>query len=169
MRPCDIDRTGPVWAYRPQSHKTAHRGHDRVIYIGPKGQAVLAAFLGIRPDEYVFSPRRMTQERHAALRLARRSKVPPSQLSRKKQAAVRRPGWRYNPRSFCHAVSKACAKAGVPHWHPNQLRHSAATNLRREFGVEVARVVLGHTSAFTTQIYAEADREKAVTAMAAVG
>ncbi len=25
MRPCDIDRTGPVWMYRPAKHKTAQR------------------------------------------------------------------------------------------------------------------------------------------------
>jgi hypothetical protein len=26
MRPCDIDRSGPVWFYRPSKHKTASRG-----------------------------------------------------------------------------------------------------------------------------------------------
>jgi integrase len=31
VRPCDIDRTGDVWVYRPHSHKTMHHGRDRVI------------------------------------------------------------------------------------------------------------------------------------------
>lgn len=31
MRTCDLDVTGPIWAYRPGSHKTEHHGRDRVI------------------------------------------------------------------------------------------------------------------------------------------
>ena len=30
----------------------------------------------------------------------------------------------------------------LPHWHANQLRHSKATEVRREFGLEAAQVVL---------------------------
>lgn len=48
MRPMDIDRSGGghegVWLYRPESHKTEHHGHSRVILIGPKAQAVLTQF-----------------------------------------------------------------------------------------------------------------------------
>lgn len=36
MRPCDIDRSGSIWVYRPVDHKTAYHGHERVIYIGPR-------------------------------------------------------------------------------------------------------------------------------------
>ena len=42
-------------------------------------------------------------------------------------------------------------------WHPYQLRHSAATRIRREHGIEAARVLLGHSSATMTEVYAEAD------------
>lgn len=42
-------------------------------------------------------------------------------------------------------------------WSPNQLRHTAATKIRDEYGLEAAQVVLGHSSADTTQIYAERD------------
>jgi integrase len=59
--------------------------------------------------------------------------------------------------------------AGVPQWHPHQLRHTAATDLRKQFDVETARIVLGHRTAFTTEIYAEADRAKALAAVATVG
>ena len=31
----------------------------------------------------------------------------------------------------------------IPGWHPNQLRHNAATVLRKEHGIELARIVLG--------------------------
>ncbi len=54
-------------------------------------------------------------------------------------------------------------------WHPHQLRHNAATELRREFGVETARVILGHRSATVTEVYAELDRVKAVEAALQAG
>jgi integrase len=54
-------------------------------------------------------------------------------------------------------------------WHPHQLRHNAATNLRKEFGVELARIILGHATAFTTEIYAEADRAQAMEVIGRVG
>jgi integrase len=54
-------------------------------------------------------------------------------------------------------------------WHPHQLRHNAATNLRKEFGVELARIILGHKCAFTTEIYAEADRQQAMEVILRIG
>jgi integrase len=57
----------------------------------------------------------------------------------------------------------------VHHWSPNQLRHSAATYLRKQFGIEAARVILGHSSAAVTEIYAELDFAKAADIMARVG
>jgi integrase len=43
-------------------------------------------------------------------------------------------------------------------WNPHQLRHSAATRIRREFGLDAAQVVLGHRTLAVTQVYAEQDR-----------
>jgi integrase len=40
-------------------------------------------------------------------------------------------------------------------WSPNQLRHTAATEIRREFGIEAAQNTLGHASVDVTEIYAE--------------
>ncbi|MCA9253473.1 MAG: site-specific integrase [Phycisphaerales bacterium] len=54
-------------------------------------------------------------------------------------------------------------------WHPHQLRHNAATELRREFGIEVARIILGHRSPAITEVYAELDGAKAIEAMLRVG
>lgn len=54
-------------------------------------------------------------------------------------------------------------------WSPNQLRHNAATHLRKQFGIEAARVVLGHSSAAVTEVYAEMDLAKAADIMAKVG
>ena len=45
----------------------------------------------------------------------------------------------------------------LPKWSPNRLRHTAATEIRRTFGLEAAQVALGHSQADVTQIYAEKD------------
>lgn len=47
-------------------------------------------------------------------------------------------------------------------FHPNQLRHSFATKVRRDFGLDGAQVALGHAKADVTQVYAERDLQLAV-------
>jgi integrase len=54
-------------------------------------------------------------------------------------------------------------------WHPHQLRHSAATRLRKQYGLEAARVVLGQKSDGVAEIYAEVDLSKAEKIMGEVG
>jgi hypothetical protein len=41
--------------------------------------------------------------------------------------------------------------------------------LRREFGLEIAKAVLGHSSVVPTQIYAEQDQAAAADAMLKIG
>jgi len=55
------------------------------------------------------------------------------------------------------------------HWHPHQLRHNAATRLRKHYGLEAAQVILGHSTMDTTEMYAEQDAETAMKIMAEVG
>ena len=50
---------------------------------------------------------------------------------------------------------RTLAKAGVPAWHANQLRHAFGTHIRAAFGIEGAQHGLGHTRASTSEIYAE--------------
>jgi integrase len=57
----------------------------------------------------------------------------------------------------------------VAPWTPLQLRHTAATALRARYGLEAARVVLGHARAETTQIYAERDQARAREIMTELG
>ncbi|HVK18250.1 MAG TPA: tyrosine-type recombinase/integrase [Fimbriiglobus sp.] len=171
MRPADIDTSGTVWVYRPTRFKGQHRegAARREVLLGPQAQAVLVPFLRRPADAYLFSPAEAAVERFARLRAARRSKVPPSQVCRKKARPKRKPGGRYTPNSYRHSIVTACRKAGVPRWHPHQLRHLAATVIRRGHGVEVARVLLGHASGFTTEIYAEQDRLKAAEVIRQIG
>jgi integrase len=48
MRACDIDTSGPLWIYTPQSHKTEHHGRNRQIFLGPQAQEIVARFW--KPD-----------------------------------------------------------------------------------------------------------------------
>jgi site-specific recombinase XerC len=99
--------------------------------------------------------------------------VQPSQQHRRKARPVRQPRTAYNKDSYNRAITRGIVKANaqrvkeaqqagveavaVPHWSLNQLRHSKATEVRRQFGLEAAQVVLGHAKADVTQIYAERD------------
>jgi site-specific recombinase XerC len=50
-------------------------------------------------------------------------------------------------------------------WHPNQLRHTVATEVRARFGLVAAQAVLGHAKADVTQVYAERDLTRAAEVM----
>ncbi len=170
MRGIDLNTTGPVWTYSPFKHKNRHRGMDRFIYLGPQAQEVLRPFLRTNVEEYLFSPKAHVEERRAERAALRKSKRQPSQLARKRKVKPRRsPGERYTRHSYRQAVVRACKAAGVPEWSPLQLRHTAATWLRAKYGVEAAKVVLGHTRVETTQIYAERDLNKAQEIMREIG
>ena len=179
MRTIDIDRSGRVWIYTPETHKTEHHGRERRIYLGPTAQEILRPWLRTELTAYLFSPREAMQHRLAERRRNRKSKVQPSQQNRSKAKPKRKPGERYDTRSLYHAVAYGIRKAQdaaektgerpIADWHPNQLRHNAATRLRREFGLDVARAVLGHCSPVVTEVYAELDGAKAAEAMERVG
>lgn len=53
-------------------------------------------------------------------------------------------------------------------WHPNQLRHTRATELRPH-GLDVTKTILGHAKVETTQIYAEKDLAAAMELVAKIG
>lgn len=187
MRGLDLDTAGAIWLYRPEYHKTQHRGHDRVIELGPRAQAVLKPFLKPDLDAYLFSPHDATAERRQAMQAKR--KTPISRGNRAgtncKSKPKRVAGDRYSVDSYRRAIQRACDVADqeakerkglppdseriVPRWHPHQLRHSAGTRFRRQFGIETARILLGHRSAVVTELYAEVDRSKVQKAVLKIG
>ena len=170
MRGVDVDRTGDVWTYRPAAHKTQDHGHERVILLGPQAQAVLRPWLGEDPAAFLFSPAAAVAARNAERRRSRKSPMTPSQAGRKtKRTPKRPPRSRYDKNAYGQAIARACKKAGVPHWHPNRLRHNVATRIRQRYGIEAARQVLGHRSSAMTEVYAEADLNKVVEIMAEIG
>ncbi len=187
MRGCDLDMTGKLWLYRPASHKTEHHGHERVVEIGPKAQAVIRPFLKPDLEAPLFSPADAEAERRAKMHAKR--KIPLKYGNRpgtnRKRKPMRTPKDRYIPTSYCRAIARACGQADfaakeqkrlppdseriIPRWHPHQLRHNFATAVRKQFGIEIARILLGHRSAAITEIYAEVDRTKAREIMAKIG
>lgn len=70
----------------------------------------------------------------------------------------------YTVGGYRQAIHRGCDSAQVDRWSPNQLRHSAATRIRKEAGLDAARVLLGHSDATTTEIYAERDADQAIQA-----
>jgi len=170
LRMKDVDTSRPVWLHAPLHHKTAHVGRRRVVTIGPRAQAVLRPFLtGVGREEAVFSPRRMWEEKRRRMREARTSRVPPSQRARRKSKPNRVPAEVYNSHAYLNAVRRGCEKAGVPYWHPNQLRRSMATKTRKLFRLEATQVLLGHSRADVTQVYAERDESLALWLAAEIG
>jgi integrase len=170
MRAIDLNMSGPIWTYTPKRHKNRHRGHERVIFLGPKAQEIIKSFLTTDLNAYLFSPRRYMEQMHAQRAALRKSKRTPSEQRRtRKRKPKIKLGERYNRRSYRIAVDRACKKANVPSWSPLQLRHTAATMIRSKYGIEAAKVVLAHQCIETSQIYAERDLGKAAQIIAEIG
>jgi integrase len=192
MRGCDLDTTGKLWVYRPSCHKTEHHGKERTVYLGPMAQDIVKKHLKADLSAYLFSPRHAMAERYAVRNTHRRTPCP-------KPRTQRRLSNHYTTTSYARAITYACDKAFSPpvelattpldqtarqvadhlaklcqwrrdhHWHPNQLRHNAATSLRKQYGLDAARAILGHSSPVVTEVYAELDQAKAMQIMAEVG
>ena len=201
IRPGDVDTTGEVWTYRPQTHKNEHRGRERIIHIGPKGQDVLRTYL-LRPaDGYCFSPAESEHDRREQVHEQRKTPLIYGNRpgTNRKRNPKRSAGMRYDVNGYRKAIERACevafgmpnelrkaAKDGTPDqrherlrlarewrkancWAPNQLRHTAATEIRKQYGLEAAQLTLGHSFADVTQLYAERDSAKAAAIMRQVG
>ena len=197
LRPCDLDRSGDTWIYTPESHKTQHQGRSRTVFIGPKAQAVLMPYLARDAKAYCFRPVDSETQRLAALHEVRVTPLSCGNRpgTNRKLKPRKAPGERYTTDSYRRAIARACDKAflhptlnGIRRcdltsdqvadlkkwqsqhrWAPNQLRHTAATEIRRKFGLEAAQVILGHSQANVTQIYAERDIAKGIQVAGAIG
>jgi integrase len=160
MRTCDIKDEDPIippqlqgrcWVYRPPRHKTEHHGINRLILLGPQAQAIIEPWL--RPTErerYLFSPyeskshlirKRMTKHGRRVGKSPQRNTLPTDRA--------------YSPSCLWDAITDACEKLGIPHWHPHQLRHLAATRLAKAYGIEITQILLGHADIKTTLKYVD--------------
>lgn len=171
MRACDIDMSGDVWIYEPEDHKNRWRGHRRLIALGPKAQILIKPYLQLNTQAYLFSPALAEAERNAQRRVQRKTPMTPSQRKRQRKANPKRPKHdRYDVHSYRRAIKYGVAQANkrrtaddqIPDWCPLQLRHSRATEIRKEYGLEAAQASLGHARADVTQVYAERNLAAAV-------
>jgi integrase len=167
IRPCEVDASGEVWLYQPRGHKMEHFDRRKVIMLGPQAQAVLRPWLDRDAGSYCFVPaetsawhyRRLRREASAEVQVeADETRVPKL-----------RPGLKYTRHSYRVAVQRACKRAEIPAWSPRQLRHTRATMIRKAYGLEAAKAVLGHADTKITEIYAERDLELAMRIMREIG
>lgn len=181
LRMADITTSGTVWTFTPARHKTMYRGHSRVVYLGPQAQEILRPWLRTDLAAYLFSPAEAEAHRRHQQHLAR--KTPLSCGNRpgtnKKSKVRKTAGDAYTTSSYLHAVKygiKRCNQerakqelSEIPSWHPHQLRHNAATYFRKQHGLKIARVLLGHKHATMTELYAEADTARAMEVVGKIG
>lgn len=156
MRPCDIDTSGDIWIYRPEDHKTKNYGHSKEIYIGPRGQDILLPFLARERDIYCFTPADSEKQRE------RKNHFPKKLRPRYDKNSYRR--------AMLYAIA-AARRAGVniPDFHPHQIRHTVATQVTKEYGIEAAKVLLGHRNLKVTEGYAEPEKASAIKAASELG
>lgn len=148
MRAGELDRTGPVWLYRPASWKTEHHeGQAPLVYwVGPKAQAVLLPLLEAcaGPESYVFSTRSVYGN------------------------GPHRRGC-YSTATYRTGIKRVLQKHGLPHWYPYRLRHTRLTEIGDRYGVEAAQTVAMHQELSTTRLYAEKNLARSREIMGEIG
>jgi integrase len=164
-----IDRSTDPWIYRPTKHKGASQGRIRAIPLGPRAQELLAPWLRADRDAALFNPResrerldasrpnlgQSTEEQRAEWRQRRRKE-------RRRKGHIRREHEMYSTRTYGNSVANGCIRAGIPPFRCHRIRHTYATKVRHQFGLEAAQVLLGHTKADVTELYAEKNLTLAV-------
>lgn len=159
---------GEIWIYTIRSDKTDYRRPEwakKRVPLGPKAQAILTPYLIEKegePDAFLFSPEAAAQERALELRRARKTPATKQTRDRDARQKVRRYAPCYDAGTYGRAIARATKALGLPRWSPNQLRHLYATEIRAKFGLEASQLMLGHSNANVTQIYAERDFNKAI-------
>ncbi|MEM9753457.1 MAG: site-specific integrase [Planctomycetota bacterium] len=172
LRPIDIDTNGAILTAELARHKMKNRGKTRMLALSPRSQRVLKPFLIRDVSEPLFSPAEGIAD-HLAVKHARR-KTPLRHGNRPGTNRCvdpkKRPGRTYSTGTVRHSIARACESSLVPVWTPHQLRHLAATEIRCQYGLEAAALVLGHASAtLTDRVYAERDAAKVVDVMRKLG
>lgn len=164
MRPCDIDRSGPEWIYRPSTHKCMNKGKTRAIPILGDAKEALIDYMNREPLSFCFSPKECVAWLNAQKRARRKSKVQPSQQNRRNEGTKRLPGERYDKDSYRKAIQRAALEAGVPCWHPYQIRHLNGTIVREALGIESVEALLGHSTSQMAKHYAKIQESQAIKA-----
>lgn len=167
LRAIDLETKDKVWRVEMKEHKTRHKGKRRVLLFGPRAQRVLHEFIKSRPtNEPLFSPRESFRELQGRdAEVGRRANQRPSPTQ-----SDRTIGDIFDHNSYRRQITRACEALGVTPWTPYRLRHNAATRIRRLYGLEMAQLALGHSSARVTDaVYAERSEKQIRTMFEAAG
>ena len=74
LRPIDLKVREKIWTAEPEAHKTAHREHQRILYFGPKAQAILQPFILNRAvNAFLFSPQEAEKTRRSQMHADRKT------------------------------------------------------------------------------------------------
>ena len=164
MRPYDITRDDPeCWLYIPGrdasrvgDHKMAHHRRLRAIPLAAKAQAIIGPRMRhADPMKPIFKPAdaiREARDRRFALRETPMNQGNRAGTNRQMHPMIK-PREGYDSNSLAHAVGRSCKRAGVERFTPYDLRRTAATRVRAMLSKEDARLLLGHVSTDTTEIY----------------
>lgn len=177
MQLCAIDTSSDVWIYSPNGHKGRWRGHRRTIPLGPQAQKEIEPFMNRAETAFLFSPAEAEAYRHKCRAIQRNRKTPvyPCELrarekrkQKSRSRSARRPkGDCYTPASYRRAIAYGVTRSNrerqkadpaameIFTWSPYQLRHTFATDMRRNYGVEAAQLGLGHARTNIVDVYAE--------------
>lgn len=182
----DLEQGGDVWLYRTGSHKMDHlegpAGDEKIYPIGPQAQQVLRPHLKPHLAAPVFQPalgsgRRQSNYGHTYTTGSLRQAIhracdaawpPPATLQRARVPATGRKKTRLESMADWEARlgpekwAELLAWQKAHRWNPNQLRHAKATALRKRYGLEGARLALGHQHIATSEIYADRDLQEAI-------
>lgn len=135
MRVCDLDTRGEVWRYvpPPAGTKTLHLDKRPTFFLGSRAQAAILPHLEGK-----------TGEAHVFDYLMGNGK--------RKRVTVAR---------YRITIGNAAKLAGVPHWHPHQLRHALATAVAERFrSLDHAAAALGDNAATAEAVYVHVDPQE---------
>ena len=116
IKPSMVDRSNEVWEIRMSSHKSAWRGKERSIFVGPKAQQVLGSYLDRPTDLYCFSPSESMEhhvKRHTSERVTPTNcgNTPGSNRVKRIRKSSRKPGEQFTTGTYGRAIAYACLKA----------------------------------------------------------
>jgi integrase len=148
LRLCDVDTSGAVWLYRLDEHKTAHRGHERVVALNEAAQAAIRERM-TRPDG---TPRPLDA-----------FAFDPADAGKPNRHG------RYLPNTLYQVLRDACDEAGIERFSPYAIRHAVATELRNRLGIEAVEAVLGQRSPAVAERYSRDKTARAIEAVRSIG
>lgn len=164
MRPCDIDRSGEVWIYRPTKFKNEWREdfEEKEICLGPRAQEVIRPYLFRDTQEFLFTPAESDAEHRKRRHEKRKTPLTYGNRPGTNNRGIKAFRECFDAATYRRAVTRAVDAANaaraqgaekIPQWHPHQLRHAATTAIRKKLGKEAAQALIGHSDKAMTEHY----------------